>query len=160
MRPVKLSLAEYIVQIHSHRSRILRVSNFVWGKNSLESKIIGIHDLEKWILLPGMVYFYYFSNPTVARKFYDFLNLFGSYISSAYRFFCMPNLSENQLADLLDKEKALDILDRHLDPIAFREFGITSKKPLESFLNPKQIVIAQHILDTYPWLKLEGISLN
>lgn len=129
--------------------------------NSLEVKLLDWHDLEKWILLPGMIYHYVRKNgdkkrAQEAKAFYTKLNKLGkkiqayvidSYIQRDWEDYTKED--DVNIATATNWEHVVDVLDRHFDPVAKLEFGYETKPPLSKFLKPHQLKMASMIEDAW-----------
>lgn len=123
---------EYIKQIKKHRARIAYLGK-LHGDPAVKTAC-AIHDYEKIILLPFLLFFNLVTLPKTARLFYDFMNRIGKMIFEIK----MKEFTSSQKQHALFVEKCFDCLDRNMDPEAEKEFK-RPNQPLGNYLNPTEM---------------------
>ena len=113
--------------------RYLKLRDFV-----LFHLLLWSHDLEKYLFLPWLYKYYGGGGDRIAaRQLYDKMNKVGKWIQ---KIIIAPFAwKSHNLKTFHTIEHAVDVADRHCDPVALEEFALDKQRPVHIWLELKHI---------------------
>jgi hypothetical protein len=135
----RFTFLEYVAQMRAHRRRVAGWAAPTFGLPLATRVVLRVHDLEKWLFLPWLFYFHGGrGDRALARRGYDLMNR----VADAIRFVVLLPFSREDRVVAKSLERVVDVVDRHMDGEARREFGQETKPDIANFLTPVETLIA------------------
>lgn len=147
------NILDFLRHITLHRKRVRRLAYVLlwkegpssWISTNAASRYFTCHDLEKYLFLP-VLWWYYGDRrgKKRARSWYDLMNRVGNLISGVAGF--VLGTSKEDLNQWKKCEKIADILDRHYDIVAREELAQDFELPMSDFLTEEELKLANSIM--------------
>lgn len=145
------NLRELARHVSLHRQRLYRVGkawcfeyDAAWYVELPLKVALFVHDLEKYLFLPWLWKYYGARGKNHKRSdalaLWTRMNKVGAFIKKV----ALLPLPGKHLIDGI--EHVIDVVDRHLDPVALEEFNLEKQRPITDFLHIANWELADELI--------------